>query len=246
MLLCPQTSRGYCPAPMSAAGREAHEGLRPALEDGGESAQCRSCGAEGGIPQKLRPKGSRAFQLWGILLAQGLVQNKGQSVLCIPNGNVDSPLHTGPPVKCHRSWSGGPRAAGAQESRQRVQAGITAHQAMDRSRSEPPCHCPERGTAQPLKCAVPRAEALVSSPLRDGSAAAAPPAAPSEAWDTGEGQRSGQFGGLGSQILGPFLALPLPGCVVLGMLFSLLLNLNFLICETGKILAPNSQDCVSV
>lgn len=37
--------------------------------------------------------------LGGILLAQGLVQNKGQSVFCIPNGNVNSPLHTGLPCK---------------------------------------------------------------------------------------------------------------------------------------------------
>lgn len=56
----------------------------------------------------------------------------------------------------------------------------------------------------------------------------------------------GSLVGLGVRSWVPFLALPLPGCVVLGMLFSILLNLNFLVCETGKILAPNSQDCVRV
>lgn len=56
----------------------------------------------------------------------------------------------------------------------------------------------------------------------------------------------GSLVGLGVRSWVPFLALPLPGCVVLGMLFSILLNLNFLVCETGKILAPNAQDCVRV
>lgn len=62
----------------------------------------------------------------------------------------------------------------------------------------------------------------------------------------GEDSAAGSLMRLGVSSWVLFLALPLPGCVVLGLLFSILLNLNFLVCETGKILAPNSQDCVRV
>lgn len=57
-------------------------------------------GAEVEFPRSCVQEAPRALQIsWGILLAQGLVQNKGQSVFCIPNGNVNSPLHTGLPCK---------------------------------------------------------------------------------------------------------------------------------------------------
>lgn len=44
----------------------------------------------------------------------------------------------------------------------------------------------------------------------------------------------------GSDSWVPILPLPLTGSEVLGMLFNLLLNLDFFICKTGKVLAPNS------
>lgn len=65
----PQMNRGHCLVPMSAAGREAREDGRtgshtrdfgPPLK-GGEKGWLRGmeCEAEGGIPQKLRPRGSQ-------------------------------------------------------------------------------------------------------------------------------------------------------------------------------------------
>lgn len=167
------------------------------------------------------------------------MQNKGQSVLCIPNGNVDSPLHTGLPCWMPQKsdwWPPGqlePQSAG-QGSQPRVwrvkKWTIPAPTCA--------CHCPERGTAQASHAQGPhRAEALhFLRLLRDGHCSwQCVLQGFSEARDTGGGPLRRVWRTWESHSQVPIPALPLPGCVVLGMLFNLLLNLNFLICKTGNI-----------
>lgn len=101
--------QGPLPSSCVLAGREAREdgrkgnhtrGLGTTSQGwrGGWAQRCRLCGVEGGISQQLCPRDSQGpSAISGNSAGTGLGKNKSQSVLCIPNGNVGSPLHTDPP-----------------------------------------------------------------------------------------------------------------------------------------------------
>lgn len=143
------------------------------------------------------------------------------------------------PVGCHRNLTGGPQGSWSP----RVQAkGLSQGSGRVKKWTIPAqtcaCHCPEHGTAQASHAQGPhRAEALhFLRLLRDGHCSwQCVLQGFSEAQDTGGGPLRRVWWAWESHSQVPIPALPLPGFVLLGMLFNLLLNLNFLICKTGNI-----------
>lgn len=180
------------------------------------SAQCRSCGAEGGIPQKLRPKGSRAFQLSGEFCWHRAWCKTKASLCSAFQMEMSTRLST--QARPSNATEVGLVALGQLEPER---AGKASRQGSQHIK---PWTAPALnrhvtvlnvGLLSLSSARSPEQRYWVSSPLRDGSAPAAPPAA-LRLGTLGEDSAVAVWWAWESDP-GPFLTLPLPGCVVLGM-----------------------------